>query len=126
MFMCMYSYRSPFKKKCVGPLSPFLLPVQKYLEVVGKGRLGNLLLTRHYICVFLFQLYVTFPDAESYKRQSYQCFFSGQKMCFCWLFCSKYISNMKLYQNAKLTLSLIRINSSFIYLFLTVKIVPLL
>lgn len=76
MFMCMYLYSTPFKKKKIGgPLSPFLLPLQKYMEVVGKGRLSNLMLTRHYICAFFPQLYVTFPDAGNYKRQSYQCLF---------------------------------------------------
>lgn len=71
---CIYTVLH-FLKKIVGPLSPFLLPLQKYMEVVGKGRLSNLMLTRHYICAFFSQLYVTFPDAENYKRQSYQCLF---------------------------------------------------
>jgi len=31
-----------------------MLPLQKYMEVVGRGRLSNLLLTRHYFCAFLF------------------------------------------------------------------------
>lgn len=51
-------------ERCLyAPVLPFLLPLQKYMEAVGRVRLSNLLLIRHYVCAFLFQLYDTFPDA---------------------------------------------------------------
>lgn len=117
-----------YKRKCVGPHSPFFITSSEVYDVVGRGRLSNLWLTGHYICAFLFPTLCFFSGCrELWEAVSPMPFSMAIECGVFWLFCSKYI---KLYLNPELTLSLIRIDSlliyAFIYFILSVAIVPLL